>query len=135
MLKLSTTSVKLMGCQSCFQYPGVTLLWRYPALSSRSFSNSWAMMPPWGSPYIPRQTSQWTLPVASTLLRKSYSWMLSSGKSSIFIRKNLYRFIGVQRKKSLMSMDMNFALGVDIMLLNRSLTVRRSAVGVPQSPG
>ena len=46
------TSVKLMGCQSCFQYPGVTLLWRYPALSSRSCSNSCVMMPAWGSPYI-----------------------------------------------------------------------------------
>ena len=34
-----------------------------------------------------------------------------------------------------MSMDMNFALGVDMMLLKRSLTVRRSAVGVPQLPG
>jgi hypothetical protein len=34
-----------------------------------------------------------------------------------------------------MSMDMNFALGVDMMLLKRSLTVRRSAVEVPQSPG
>jgi hypothetical protein len=32
-------------------------------------------------------------------------------------------------------MDMNFALGVDMMLLKRSLIVRRSAVGVPQSPG
>ena len=30
---------------------------------------------------------------------------------------------------------MDFALGVEIMLLRRSFTVRRSAVGVPQSPG
>ena len=30
---------------------------------------------------------------------------------------------------------MNFALGVDMMLLSRSFTVSRSAVGVPQSSG
>ncbi len=34
-----------------------------------------------------------------------------------------------------MSIVMNFALGVEMMLLNISLTVRRSAVGVPQSLG
>ena len=68
-----------------FQYHGVTLLWRYPALSSRFSSNSWAMMPAWGSPCMPYQTLQWTFPVASTLLRKSYFWMMSSGNSSIFI--------------------------------------------------
>ena len=32
-------------------------------------------------------------------------------------------------------MVMNFALGVEMILLNISLMVRRSAVGVPQSPG
>ncbi len=30
---------------------------------------------------------------------------------------------------------MNFALGVEMMLLNISLTVRRSVVGVPQLSG
>ena len=58
MPKSSMTSVKLMGCQSCFQYPGVTLLWRYPALGSLSSSSSCAMMPAWGSPYIPHRTLQ-----------------------------------------------------------------------------
>jgi hypothetical protein len=32
-------------------------------------------------------------------------------------------------------MDMNFSLDVEMMLLRSSLTVSRSAVGVPQSPG
>ena len=58
MPKSSMTSVKLMGCQLCFQYPGVTLLWGYPALSRCSSSSLCAMMPAWGSPYIPHRTSQ-----------------------------------------------------------------------------
>ena len=38
-------------------------------------------------------------------------------------------------QKSLISMVMNLASGVDMTLLRSSLTVRRSTVGVPQSPG
>ncbi len=42
---------------------------------------------------------------------------------------------GHEVKKSLMSIVMNFELGVEMMLLNMSLMARRSAVGVPQSSG
>jgi hypothetical protein len=46
-----------------------------------------------------------------------------------------YLAIWVFKQKSFMSMVMNFAPWVDMMLLIKSLTVSRLAVGVPALPG
>ena len=50
----------------------------------------------------------------------------------LHVLESVHRCVEV---KSLMSMVMNLASGVEMTLLRSSLTVRRSTVGVPQSLG
>ncbi len=84
---------------------------------------------------MPCLTLQNTLPSASILFCRPYSLMTSQGNSSNFILKYLYWLIGVSRYKSLRSIVMNSALGVEIMLLTNEFHVSRFAVGAPQLSG
>ena len=61
--------------------------------------------------------------------------MISSGMSLILIRIYSRRGNGELRWKLDMSIVMNFAPGIDIVLLKRILATNRSAVGIATSPG
>ena len=100
------------------------------------FLRRWfAKIPACGRPYIPFSTRTSRQPFSSTLSLRLQWLMTLSGKCSIFIRGNSGRSIGVFKQKSFKSNVMNFAPGMDITLLSSSLTVSKSAVGVPQSIG
>jgi hypothetical protein len=61
--------------------------------------------------------------------------MTSSGMPESFNHIYSYLVMGVHRQKFLVSIMKNLSLGVEIMLLMSSLTVSRSAVGVPALNG
>ena len=62
--------------------------------------------------------------------------MMLSSTSAALSRMHSGRAIaGVLRQKFFMSVVMNLAPVVEMVLLNDNLTVSMSAVGVPQSPG
>ena len=65
----------------------------------------------------------------------SYFYIKSSGRSLSFSFMYWNSSISVLREKYLMSMVMNLKPGVEMMILIKSLTMRRSTVGFPQSLG
>ena len=123
--KSSTTSVDCICRVSCLHSPGTNLLCRHPCLFS----------PTCGKPYIPLLVCLYIDPSSVSICCSSYLFMISSGMSLILICLKSGHFNGVTRSKFDLSKVMNFAFGVEIMLLISSFVTSMSAVGVATSPG
>ena len=89
--KSSTTSEKLRGRVWCRYRPGVVVAGSYPNFYRCSLSLSFAILPAWGSPYMPFCISVYTKPLCANFLR-FYCWIISSGimSSGSFIYSYLY---------------------------------------------
>ena len=133
--KLSTTSVNCTGCHSYFQSPGTNFLCWYPLLLS-SFSRSLlASIPDCDNPYIPRLAKIYTASFVSIFSLSLYYVIILSGMSLTWMRMYSGSLSGVMSYNFDISIVMNLAPFIYMMLLNRILATSISAVDVATSPG
>ena len=84
---------------------------------------------------MPFVTSIYTIPDLLTIAHSLYSLTISLGRSSIFMRMYSGHLSGVIREKLLMSIVMNHAPCIEMMLLKSIFATNMSAVGIATSPG
>ena len=118
----------------CVQKPGLSALCVYPSMFSLFFNCFCARIMAWRIQYIPCLISRQTQQSLENLFLKLYCLITSLGRWENFKRMYSYRSMGITRKKYFILRVVKRVPVVDIVMLINSLTVKRSIVGVPQSP-